>query len=130
MAEAPPLALVTGASSEIGLKLAELFARDGYDLIAVADSADMLGLAEKISAEQIGAGQLGAGQTGGARTTVTAVVADLGTEDGIRAVGEALDLDGRTPAAAALNAGIGRGGRFVDAPKAKVHGVLAKTRFR
>ena len=32
-----PLAIVTGASSGIGLELAKLAARDGYDLIVAAD---------------------------------------------------------------------------------------------
>ena len=40
--EARPLAIITGASSGIGRDLAELFARDGHDLILVARRREML----------------------------------------------------------------------------------------
>ncbi|NKR69386.1 SDR family NAD(P)-dependent oxidoreductase [Rhodococcus hoagii] len=90
-----PLALVTGASSGIGLELAKLFVADGYDVVAVAEDPDL---------EAVAAGP----------GTVHAVVADLRTEAGVETVGKALAADGRPPAAAALNAGIGRGGTFLD----------------
>lgn len=43
---ARPLALVTGASSGIGLELAKLFAQHGYDLVVAADDADGLNAAK------------------------------------------------------------------------------------
>lgn len=94
-----PLALVTGASSGIGLELAKLFVADGYDVVAVGEDPDLEAVAAGLSA--------GPG-------TVHAVVADLRTEAGVETVGKALAADGRPPAAAALNAGIGRGGTFLD----------------
>src|SRR2546426_4459239 len=57
-------ALITGASSGIGLELAKLFARDGHDVVLVARSADKL--------KQL-AGELGSAH--GVRATV--IPADL-----------------------------------------------------
>ena len=36
-----PLALVTGASSGIGLELAKQFAQNGFDLVVVAEAAEL-----------------------------------------------------------------------------------------
>jgi uncharacterized protein len=47
-------------------------------------------------------------------TTVQAVQADLRTTEGVRAVYDAVTATGRPLAAAALNAGVGKGGPFVD----------------
>src|ERR1700685_278008 len=43
-----PLAVITGASGGIGLELARVFAREGFDLSLVARSGDAL---ERISSE-------------------------------------------------------------------------------
>jgi short-subunit dehydrogenase len=94
-----PLALVTGASKGIGFELARLFGDDGYDLVVAADSDALDGAARTLRA------------TG---ATVTAVRADLRSEEGVAAVYDAVTTDGRPLAAAALNAGVGHGGSFVD----------------
>lgn len=90
-----PLAVVTGASSGIGLELARLFAADGYDLFLVADETGIHDVADELSVT----------------TTVEALQADLRQPAEVERVYEALS---RVPAAIALNAGIGRAGRFVD----------------
>ncbi|OOL30070.1 oxidoreductase [Rhodococcus rhodochrous] len=99
MTETRPLALVTGASSGIRLELARLFGRDGYDLVLVARS-DALDDATRALAA-----------TGAA---VIPVRADLRTATGVEAVCTAVTATGRPLAAAALNAGTGQGGLFVD----------------
>src|SRR5947207_3250098 len=58
-------ALVTGASGGIGLDLAECFARDGYDLILTARTADALADAAERLARQYG-------------VTATPIALDLG----------------------------------------------------
>src|SRR5687768_10565936 len=53
-AESRPIAIITGASSGIGRDLAELFARDGYDLMLVARRRDMLGALARSLSERHG----------------------------------------------------------------------------
>lgn len=92
-----PLALVTGASSGLGLALAHELAAHGHDLVVVARSDRLDDAAREL------------GQAG---TRVEAVRADLATREGNDAVIAA--LAGRTPDVAAINAGIGSGGRFTE----------------
>ena len=94
-----PLALVTGASSGIGLELARQFAGHGHDLVVTAEDPAL----ERHVAEL---------QALGAH--VSAVVADLRTGEGVESLYAAVVAGGRPLAAVALNAGIGRGGAFVD----------------
>ncbi len=101
MTEPRPLALVTGASSGIGLELARQFAEHGFDLVVNAEDAELTTAAEQLRA------------TG---TTVQAVQADLRTPDGAQALYDAVTATGRPLAAAALNAGVGKGGPFVENP--------------
>ena len=94
-----PLAVVTGASSGIGLSLARQFVDNGYDVVVVAEDAEL----EAAAAELTASGR-----------QVTPVRVDLATPEGATAVYDAATDGGRTIDAVALNAGIGVGGRFVE----------------
>jgi short-subunit dehydrogenase len=96
-ADGRPLALVTGASSGIGLELARQFVEHGYDVIINAEDAELA------AAESSLAGQ-------GAE--VRAVRADLSGYDGVEALWAAVAAGGRPLDAVALNAGIGVNGDF------------------
>lgn len=90
-----PLAVVTGASSGIGLELSRLFAADGYDLLVVADEPRIHDVADEVSPT----------------VTVQPLQADLRLPGEVERVHAAIP---RAPMAVAFNAGIGRAGRFVD----------------
>ena len=94
-----PLALVTGGSSGIGLELARQFATHGFDLV-IGGSSDRVDDAAATLRE-----------TG---AVVVPVKSDLATYEGVEAVWKAVRDTGRPLAAAALNAGIGIGGAFID----------------
>ena len=90
------LAIVTGASSGIGLELARLAAKDGYDLIVAAD--------EPLVDAAAGLRDLG--------VEVQSVEVDLATEQG---VDQLLAAAGDRPVDVLVaNAGQGHGGAFVD----------------
>ena len=91
------LALVTGASSGIGLELARLFVENGFDVIITAED-DELAAAEASLA--------------GNGAEVRAVRADLSSYDGVERLWAAVAAGGRPLDAAALNAGIGGNGDF------------------
>jgi uncharacterized protein len=99
MTDAKPLALVTGASSGIGLELARQFAEHGYDLVINAEDAALEDAAVQLRA---------------AGASVIPVQADLRTAEGVDQVWTRVTALDRPLQAAALNAGIGEGGRFVD----------------
>jgi short-subunit dehydrogenase len=92
---AKELAVVTGASSGIGLELAKEFARRGFDLTIVADSAKINQAADEIRA-------LGA--------NVNALQIDLASYEGVEQFYSEI---GRPVDVIAINAGVGVGGDFV-----------------
>ena len=95
-------AVVTGGSSGIGLELARQFAEHGFDVL--------------ICAEDDGLAAAAAGLRSTTGASITEVHSDLATYDGVEALVTAIGRTGRPVDAAALNAGIGNGGRFVDIP--------------
>ena len=97
------LALITGASGGIGLEIARLFARDGYDLALVARSADTL---EAVAAEL----------RANPNIVVTVFAQDLSVAGAARAV------FGRIPACDVLvnNAGFASNGAFVTIDEARM----------
>jgi short-subunit dehydrogenase len=103
----PPLALVTGASSGIGLELARECARNGYDLVIVADDPHI---------DEVAAGLRRLGRE------VRAVRCDLATPQGVRCAGEA--AEGRPIDALLANAGHGLGCGFLDQPFEQLRHVI------
>jgi short-subunit dehydrogenase len=91
------LAVVTGASSGIGLELAKVFADNAFDLVIAAED-DL----EPAAAELRGRG-----------ATVDPVRADLGTNEGVEALADRVGT-GNAIDALAINAGVGVGGPFLD----------------
>lgn len=94
---ARPLAIVTGASSGIGLELARCCAKNGFDLLIAADEPAIEDAAEQLR---------------GSGAMVSAVEVDLATTDGVDRLLAA--LGGRPVDALLANAGRGLGGGFLD----------------
>ncbi|GAA2493621.1 SDR family NAD(P)-dependent oxidoreductase [Streptomyces gobitricini] len=94
-----PLAVVTGASSGIGLALAREFAGHGFDLVVCAEDAAVAAAADELR---------------GRGADVVAVRADLAVYDGVEQLYAAVLATRRPVAAAVLNAGVGEGGAFTD----------------
>jgi short-subunit dehydrogenase len=88
-----PLALVTGASSGIGRSLVSEFRDRGYDVVAAAEDDQVWELVDESG-------------------HVTPVQVDLATADGVNELHHRVLTDSRPLDAAALNAGVGVGGRF------------------
>jgi uncharacterized protein len=94
-----PLALVTGASSGIGLALARQLAQRGFDLIIAAEDDELDGAAEELRGHGV---------------AVNPQRVDLSTPDGVTALHRAVTAAGRPLGVAALNVGVGVGGPFVE----------------
>jgi len=92
-----PLAVVTGASSGIGLELARQFAEGGFDLLIAAEDDELRDATAAL-------------QDTGAH--VEAVQVDLATPEGVEELYRRMTATGRPVEAVALNAGIGAGGAF------------------
>jgi short-subunit dehydrogenase len=94
-----PLALVTGASSGIGLELAKQFAQNGFDLVMAAEDAEL---------------DPAAGQVRALGAAVSPVRVDLTKPADVELLWEAVAFSGRPLDAVALNAGVGVGGAFAE----------------
>ncbi|OBI28953.1 oxidoreductase [Mycobacterium sp. E1386] len=92
------LALVTGASSGIGLELAKQFAQHGYDLVVAAEEDAIRDVPDKLSRWD---------------SAVQPIQVDLRTPEGVEHLYQSTIEGDRVLAAAALNAGIGRGEMFL-----------------
>jgi uncharacterized protein len=102
-------AIVTGASTGIGLELARCCAKDGYDLLIAADEAAIESAAGELRQEK------GAGN-------IQAINADLATTEGVDKLVAA--AEGRTVDVLIANAGRGLGDAFLDQEFSKVRRVI------
>jgi uncharacterized protein len=94
-----PLALITGASTGIGYQLARQFLIHDYDVMIVAENEEIHRAAESLKS------------LGGA---IMAEQIDLAARQGVEHLNEAVTALGRPLEAAAINAGIGVGGPFLE----------------
>ena len=92
-------ALVTGASSGIGLALANELAGRGYDLAICSAGERLEGAAEQLRA---------------AGTEVTEIRANLATRDGVEKLWQEVTAAGRELDIVCINAGVGVGGLFAE----------------
>jgi len=92
-----PLAVVTGASSGIGRALAKQLVEQGFDVVIAAEDDAIHQAATSLTA---------------ANASVIPLQSDLATAEGVEQLYAAVSGTGRPVAVAALNAGVGVGGRF------------------
>lgn len=92
-------AVVTGASSGIGYELAAQFARNGFDVLVVAEDEGIRDAAQRLSSHG---------------ANIEPLQADLATWEGNEAVYQKIQSSGRPLDAAALNAGVGVAGPFEE----------------
>lgn len=94
-----PSAVVTGASSGIGLALARQFVENGYDVVVAAEDDELDAAADSLR---------------GSGRQVTAVRTDLSTPEGVNELYMRASHGNRVIDALVLNAGIGVGGSFTE----------------
>lgn len=92
-------AAITGASSGIGYELAKEFASNGFDLIIVSETEKIHEVVPQLE---------------GYGVTVKSVIFDLSKRRGVDGFYRAIKAIGRPLDAAALNAGVGVGGAFLE----------------
>jgi uncharacterized protein len=109
MSASRQFAIVTGASTGIGRELAKVCAREGFDLLIVADEPEIERAADEIRT-------LGA--------TVETVKADLATTEGVDQLVDAANRIGRPVDALLANAGHGLGHAFLDQDFARAKHVI------
>jgi short-subunit dehydrogenase len=93
------LALVTGASSGIGLSLATDLAKRGYDLVVCSAGDRIQTTAQQLEVPEV---------------DVFVVQADLASSEGIESLWNQVTALGRNLDIACINAGVGVGGLFVE----------------
>jgi len=98
----PPLAVVTGASSGIGLHIAAELARRGHDLVVCAED-------ERLDDAMATLAEVG-------RHVVVQVRADLATAEGVEELVTEVQALGKPVDVLVLNAGVAVSGPFVDTP--------------
>jgi short-subunit dehydrogenase len=96
---ADKLALVTGASSGIGLSLVKDLASRGYDIMVCSAGERLANASEQLDQLDV---------------DVIEIQADLATREGVEALWEAVESTGRQLDVACINAGVGVGGEFSD----------------
>src|SRR3954466_8397980 len=109
MSASRQFAIVTGASTGIGLELAKCCAREGFDVLIAADEPEIETAANEIR-------PLGA--------VVETVQADLSTLEGVDRLYEAAKRAGRPVDALLANAGRGLGHAFLDQDFDKIRKVI------
>lgn len=98
------LAVVTGASSGIGLELAKIFAKNGFDLLVAAEDSGIKAVAAQLNAK--------------------AVQADLATEEGVEQLYSEIQAQGRPVDSICINAGVGFGKAFVEQTKDQIFNMI------
>lgn len=104
-------ALITGASSGIGMEFAGVFAREGYDLVLVARTAERLSQIRDALVAAYG-------------VSITYLAVDLAAPGAPEALYEGLESQGQTIDVLVNNAGMGDYGRFMEGDIATLRAML------